>query len=214
MNPSLNDFNALVAYLKQCDTKAIIVEGIRGCGKTTLLGKLSKALAVDHPDGDEPYNLPIYQTFGSRKGLALADSQIDLPTTSFMVLDVIRQLGMLCPVLIDRNYISTMVFNGWTHGRLTLARRLWAELRAVHIIVNVCRDQFISIVEKRTDITVTDLAREEELFMSSWQRALDGLPTVHYWNLELCGHTGDVRQSHCVSLGSGFDNAKFGVKQS
>lgn len=186
---SASYFEGLLAVLEHAPNiigyqpEILIIDGVRAAGKTTLAEKLAGIFEV-----------PLFQIFkstGGRKGTDWVGLGLDTTSTSFASLDAISQCAEPeemhgLKAVIDRGYISTAVFNGYNHSRMTFANKQWRECKVLHIHVRTCQLRLREVAETRLDCAIGDLSREQRLFTEMFK--VSGTPHLRYDNWDLCRH--------------------------
>lgn len=147
----------------------LIVEGVRGCGKSYLVKALSEAL-----------EMPTYSTWASQggrkdryaqKGSAkpgaadLEDQDLDIAQAGLFVLEALLQLRTR--VILDRSYLTSMYFQ----NSVSPARwRFFIEtLKALDGLV-LFVDTPLEVCAERRGVSPADLAEEHRLYREVLRR--------------------------------------------
>lgn len=105
VSPDPRELNRLLKFLQRNTFQAVIVEGPRGSGKTTLVDKLLSAT-----------DMVYYKTWGENQKWTWRDMQekmqLDLPQGTYFVLDCIAQIApaLSRPLLFDRGNLSAISY--------------------------------------------------------------------------------------------------------
>lgn len=154
-------FQEMVSHIEETGRIfPIFYEGCRGSGKThtakktaeILNGIYYKTTAIFQPIIADPIN-----------GIAFEnEAQLDLTQACIYVMDFIRQANFndQLPVILDRSYVSSCVFNGTNEERLKLFADMVKELGGAFVLMTF--DQKV-IRERLKSRNLYDQSREEEL---------------------------------------------------
>lgn len=97
------EFPELCEFIEDNKFKVVIVEGPRGVGKTTFCGRL-----LDDTE------LVYYKTWGTEQKLLRCRMErslsLDLPQGTYFVLDFVKQIPLVSPVLADRGNLSAIAY--------------------------------------------------------------------------------------------------------
>lgn len=99
----ISQFNSLLAFVQKNNFRVVIVEGPRGCGKTTFCHRLLTMT-----------DLVYYKTWGGEQKWVrheMSESlNLDLPQGTYFVLDFLAQIHTRHPVLADRGNLSALAY--------------------------------------------------------------------------------------------------------
>lgn len=99
---NLGELSRLLSYLKTCEFNIIMVEGIRGVGKSTFTEELLSRTSFTY-----------YKTWGrdqKNSRFLLEEKGLELPQGTYFVLDFLSQVRLSDPVVADRSILSALAY--------------------------------------------------------------------------------------------------------
>lgn len=170
-----DEFDLLLRFLQDNQFKVILVEGPRGCGKTTFVNRL-----LDHT------TLQYYKTWGKDQRtdrFKYADLGLELPQATFFVLDFLSQVqlpdsGVLC----DRANLSAVVYQ-WKKYRNSSLQTYYLELmkRSSSLLLYLDADpeelyrRRVSRKDDEQGINTMELERGRAIVIKDWAEYHEGL---------------------------------------
>lgn len=140
----LDQFNVFLHFLQANDFRVVIVEGPRGCGKTTFCQRLLTMT-----------DLTYYKTWGREQKLVRHEMSskfnLDLPQGTYFALDLLAQVKTVTPVLVDRGNISAIAYQReLPYGQNRELHKYYVGLmKQAHAVLVVLQGTTNGIVQRR-----------------------------------------------------------------